>query len=92
MPDVLSITLQDLLEIDAGRGIVFRIFTYSSPDVICIELKLGEYCCGRAISLIAYNDNGEFKDYMLRELRRYADELYWKYRTSDVKENPHANS
>lgn len=85
MSEVLDITLHDLLEIDASRGITFKIYVLpdSLDPILCIELELGGYCCGRAISLVEARDTRcEFKDYLLRELRRYADELYWKYRTS----------
>ena len=94
MSEVLDITLHDLLDVDAGRGITFKIYVLpdSLDTVLCIELELGGYHCGRAISLMAARDtHGEFKDYLLRELRRYADELYWKYRTSKKGEQENEN-
>ena len=68
MSEVLDITLNDLLEIDHGRGITFKI--YVLPDIphmtLVIELMLGDYCYGRAISLMeARATRGELKDYVL---------------------------
>lgn len=84
MNEVLDITLNDLLEIDHGRGITFKIYVLpDTPDMaLVIELMLGDYCYGRAISLMeARTTRGELKDYVLGELRRYSDELYWRYRS-----------
>ena len=84
MSEVLDITLHDLLEIDHGRGITFNIYVLpDTPDMaLVIELRLGDYCCGRTISLMeARTTRGELKDYLLGELRRYSDELYWRYRS-----------
>jgi hypothetical protein len=94
MSEALSITLQNLLEIDRGRGITFKIYVLpDTPDMaLVIELRFGDYCYGRAISLMeARATHGELKDYLLGELRRYADELYWKYRTSKKGEQENEN-
>lgn len=82
---VLSITIRDLLEIDNGRGIHFGILKWTDTS-LCIRMIIGEHWCNETISLLSIDVARDgFKDYILRKLKFYADELYEKHLKSEIK-------
>ena len=85
MENVLSITIQDLLEIDLGRGIHFDIIKWTDTS-LCIRMNVGEYYSCETISLLSINVARDgYKDYILSKLRFHADELYEKHLESEIK-------
>ena len=78
MENVLSITIQDLLEIDSGRGIDFGIIKWFD-DGVHVRMNLGWNRCAYIIRKCDIDSNFGSKAFVLNELRYRADELYEKY-------------
>ena len=78
MQNVLSITIQDLLEIDSGRGIHFAIANWVNEG-IHIRMNIGWHYYVHIIRKYEIDSNYDSKALLLDELRFHADELYEKY-------------
>lgn len=78
MEGVLSITIQDLMEIDSGRGINFDICNWSNNGLRII-MRIGWQYYARIVTINETNTRFEFKPFLLDELQQHADKLYEKH-------------
>lgn len=78
MENALSITIQDLLEIDSGRGIHFTIANWANEG-IHIRMNIGWHYYVHIVRKYEIDSNFDFKAFILDELRFHADELYEKH-------------